>query len=534
MPTAKRSRWPFWLPLGVLLVGIATTAVLAVISRNNYTSNEKRILELRVHDAGSLVTSAIPATETTLASAAVLAEATRGDVQRFMTFITPFTTGPRKQFASVSLWRLDEVARGPLAVVGLQPEVSAAEAPSFFARVAASRQLTVDDLLQAHTPAIGFGYRAPGAGTRYAVYAETLLPASRRSKYQSNSAFSDLDYAIFVGDSTRPRDLLVTDLGRLPVPSPNVKDVIPFGDSALTLVMDARVPLAGSLPRELPWIVVIAGVILTLGAVGLTVRLIQRQQHTEQLAVSLERTASENRRLYAEQRNISRTLQHALLPERLPGIPGAETTGRYSPGEPGVEVGGDWYDVIPLDPGRLLLVVGDVSGRGLPAATTMASLRFAIHAYAAQNDPATTILSKLSGLLNVASSGQLATVLCALIDVDAHELTVTSAGHLPPLLINGDDAEYVESEVGLPIGVQDHASYASKTVSVSSGATLIAFTDGLVERRGENLDQGLARLRAAAGHNHASLEELLDRLLEELRSGSAQDDTAIVGVRWTS
>ena len=134
-----------------------------------------------------------------------------------------------------------------------------------------------------------------------------------------------------------------------------------------------------------------------------------------------------------------------------------ETGARYEAGVEGVDIGGDWYDLIALDDHRLLLVVGDVSGRGVRAAATMASLRYAIHAYAAQNDPPATILTKLSKLVNVGRTGQLATILCALVDVKAHELTVTSAGHLPPLLISNGTGTFIKSAVGVPIGVKGTA-----------------------------------------------------------------------------
>jgi serine phosphatase RsbU (regulator of sigma subunit) len=206
---------------------------------------------------------------------------------------------------------------------------------------------------------------------------------------------------------------------------------------------------------------------------------------------------------------------------------------RYEPGEKGVEIGGDWYDVIPLDDQRLLMVVGDVTGRGLRAAATMASLRYAIHAYAAHNDPPAVILAKLSKLLHVTTDGQLATVLCAVVDVGARRVTVTNAGHLPPLLISGDHGEYLNSEVGLPIGVQEDATYRSTTVSAPRAATLLAFTDGLVERRDETLDHGLARLRETATGKSGDLRDLLSQSISQLRHDPSDDDTAIVGLRWT-
>ena len=273
---------------------------------------------------------------------------------------------------------------------------------------------------------------------------------------------------------------------------------IPFGSNSFTFVVNARHPLVGSFPQRLPWLIAIVGVLLSIGAALLTLRLIQRRSHAEELAGSLEEIAEENRRLYSEQRTIAQTLQHALLPEALPKIRGVETGARYEAGVEGVDIGGDWYDLIALDDHRLLLVVGDVSGRGLRAAATMASLRYAIHAYAAQNDPPATILTKLSKLVNVGATGQLATILCALVDVEAHELTVTSAGHLPPLLISDGTGTFIKSAVGVPIGVNTGATYTSTAVSTPPAATLLAFTDGLVERRGESIDTGLERLQHAA------------------------------------
>jgi serine phosphatase RsbU (regulator of sigma subunit) len=311
-------------------------------------------------------------------------------------------------------------------------------------------------------------------------------------------------------------------------------DTIPFGNTAYTLVMSSRSPLAGSLPRDLPWIILVAGVLLAALGAFWTLTLVQRRRDAERLAARLEVSAAENRRLYAEQRGIAQTLQHALLPDRLPQMPGVETSARYEAGEHGVDIGGDWYDALDLGDGRLLLVVGDVAGRGLHAATTMALLRYAIHAYAAQHDDPAAILTKLSGLVSVADSGQLATILCALVDVDRREISVTSAGHLPPLLIQNGNGQYLESEIGLPVGVEAGARYTSMTIAAPPASTLVAFTDGLVEHRGEDLDESLARLRRAAVGRDGPLSELLVTLVGELRQGAVGDDIAILGLRWTS
>ena len=533
--TTRGGRWPFWLPVGVLFVGLVLTGVLVSISASAYSSNEKRLLDLRVREAGADFQGAFAAIQTPLASAAALADATDGNTTKFMEFIAPYTTGKSPPFGSVTLWRVGANQTGPLAAVGMPSELSAtpSRAETFFASTAASRShLGVIGLLSQPQRRLGYAFTSPGLTGRYVVYAESRpLPANRRSKFQKSSTFSDLNYALYLGSSQRPEDLLVTDLNKVPLTGQTASLSIPFGDNSFTFVVNARHPLVGSFPQRLPWLIGIVGLLLSIGAALLTLRLIQRRNHAEQLATSLEQIADENRRLYSEQRTIAQTLQHALLPEALPKIQGVETGARYEAGVEGVDIGGDWYDLIALDDHRLLLVVGDVSGRGLRAAATMASLRFAIHAYAAQNDPPETILTKLSKLVSVGSTGQLATILCALVDVEAHTLTVTSAGHLPPLLISDGAGTFINGAVGVPIGVNPGATYTSTAVSTPPAATLLAFTDGLVERRGESIDTGLERLQHAATANHSDLDGLLSQLLVELRHDS-DDDTAIAGLRW--
>jgi serine phosphatase RsbU (regulator of sigma subunit) len=525
------SRWPHWPAVGVAVLGFALAAVLVWLAASTYSSNENRLLNLRVRDAGALIAEALPTVQTPLASAAALADATGGDAQKFDSFIAPYV--PR-QYASVSLWRLGAGRPMPLAVVGSAPVLAAspARAAAFFARAARAARLTVIGLLQGPKPRLGYAFTSPGLTGRFVAYGESALPANRRSKLQSNSSFTDLHYALYLGRTQNSSELLLTDLKSLPITGRRASISIPFGDSAFTFVVTPKHPLDGTFAQRLPWLIAIVGVLLSLGAAALSARVLARRDQAERLAGSLERIAEENRRLYAQQRTIAQTLQHALLPEGLPKIRGVETAARYEAGVEGVEIGGDWYDLIGLDDRRLLLVVGDVSGRGLRAAATMAELRFAIHAYAAQDDPPAVILSKLSRLVNVKRSGQLATILCALVDVETRNVTVTSAGHLPPLLVSDGSGEFIHGEVGMPVGVSANATYASTAVAAPPAATLLAFTDGLVERRGESIDAGLARLERAATSEDGELDELLDRLVAALRSDRGDDDTAIAGLRW--
>jgi serine phosphatase RsbU (regulator of sigma subunit) len=242
--------------------------------------------------------------------------------------------------------------------------------------------------------------------------------------------------------------------------------------------------------------------------------------------------AIDNSRLFGRELRIAETLQQALLPERLPDVPGVSLAATYQAGTLGIDVGGDWYDVIPLAPDRLLVVVGDVSGRGLRAARVMASLRHGIRAYALEGHDPSSILGRLGKLLDIARDEHFATVLCGLVDVAAREVTLASAGHLDPLLIGRAHAARLASAVGPPIGVDCCVTYRAVTTPLEPGSTLLAFTDGLIERRGEHLDDGIARLATAAlGRAAHDLPGLLAGVLAELAPAGPEDDTAILALR---
>jgi serine phosphatase RsbU (regulator of sigma subunit) len=516
-----------------LVVGLAVTAAFALTSLALYNRNETRVLNLRVRELGSVLSAAVTTTETPLASAAELADATDGNPQKFRAFMAPYV-GPGRQFVSASLWPLTGTHLAPSTVTGATPALLSLpeQARRFFARAKHESLLNVTGLLASTKPGLGYEYATPGAKHGFAAYAESPLPADRRSKLSSNSAFSDLNYVLYLGRTRRTADLLVTSLRHLPATGRQASDVVPFGDDEFTLVVTPQGSLGGTFFESLPWIIAVVGVLLSLAAALMTDRLARRRQHAEDLARDLDRVATENREMYAEQRSIAETLQHALLPDELPELAGLQVSALYVPAASGIDVGGDWYDIVAAGEGQVFVMIGDVSGHGLRAATTMASLRHAALAYAAQDYSPAAVLSKLSDFVNSTAHDYFATMLCALIDVPAHRLTISSAGHLAPLLVDHEQTRFVEFDVNVPIGVRRASPYGEATISVNPDTTLIAFTDGLVERRGETLDTGLARLRDAAGARGLALSELLSELTRELSSDDHHDDTAIVGVRW--
>jgi serine phosphatase RsbU (regulator of sigma subunit) len=520
---------------GAFLLGLAVTAGFALISLGLYDRNETRLLRLRAREVGSVLTAAVPSIQTPLASAAELADATGGNHQRFQAFISPYV-GPGRPFASASLWRLGASKPAPTAVVGAAPALASQSerARQFFAHAERSHLLNVTGILNSPRPSLGFEFSTPGTKGGFAVYAENPLPKDRRSALAKNSAFSDLNYALYLGRSRRPSDLLVTSLHRFPINGRQASTVAPFGDTVFTLVVTPNGPLGGTFFQGLPWIVIAVGVMISLAAALMTDRLARRRQYAEQLTGVLDRVAAENHKMYTEQRGIAQTLQHALLPDALPQFTGLQVSARYIPAASGIDVGGDWYDVVAAEDGRVLLVIGDVSGHGLQAATTMAMLRHAALAYAAEDPRPASVLAKLSDFVNSGAHDYFATVLCALIDVAGHRMTIASAGHIAPLLVDEGEGRYVEFKVNVPIGVTRESDYQETTVSVPPKSTLVAFTDGLVERRTEVLDTGLARLRDTATAQKLPPEDLVATLTSELASEDHNDDTAIVVIQWES
>ncbi len=521
-----------------LAIGLVVTAALALTSLGLYNRNEDRLLGLRARQLGLVLTTAVTSIQTPLASAAELADATGGSPQKFHTFIDSYV-GPGRQFTSVSLWPLGSSRLAPVVVAGSTPALAAlpAQTRALFARGEHTHLLNVTGILGTANASLGYEFTTPGVRRGFAVYAESPLPKDRRSRLSNDSAFSDLNYALYLGHTRRAGELLVTNITRFPISGRQAADVVPFGDSAFTLVVTPNGSLGGTFFESLPWIIVVGGVLLTLAAALLTDRLARRRRYAEQLVDVLDRVAAENREMYTEQRSIAQTLQHALLPDELPALSGLEVDARYVPAASGIDVGGDWYDIVDTGDGRALVMIGDVSGHGLRAATTMAALRHAALAYAAQDHNPAAVLARLSDFVNSDPHEHFATMLCALIDVRAHRLTVASAGHMAPLLIDGadsSDGRFVELAANVPIGVARNSPYEEVTVTVAPSTTLIAFTDGLVERRGEIIDTGLARLRTAATGRQLPLDDLLTMLAHGLASEGHHDDTAIVGIRWQS
>jgi serine phosphatase RsbU (regulator of sigma subunit) len=257
-------------------------------------------------------------------------------------------------------------------------------------------------------------------------------------------------------------------------------------------------------------------------------RFTEEDVHLLQLAADRASMASRARTSSID-RAAALALQRSLLPARLPHLPGLDMAARYVPGHTS-GVGGDWYDVFSLPSGSLGVVIGDVSGHGLGSAVVMGRLRSALRAYTLVcNDPAEA-LTLLDRKVHHFEAGSLATVLYAIISPDRGTVRVSTAGHLRPVLAApGLPAEVLDAPIDLPLGtgLLDSPRH-STSFAFPPGAVLVCYTDGLIERRGELIDAGIDRLRAAV--EPASAETVCTKIMTSLGEEQPTDDIAVLTI----
>ena len=530
----RRRKSPRRLALAVVLFGFSLTALFTWLLWQSYNDNENSLLGAKAKEASAVVGGSAANIQTPLDAASELADASGGNRQQFVQFITPFVVGHGAQFVSATLWNLNN-PQGPLATVGVAPElIHSPQAPAFFAAIGGSSQLNLLGLLGRSDPRIGYEFH-PAARGPFAVYAEARLPADHKAQIAKNSAFSDLHYAIYFGRSTKPSQLLASDLNRPTRQGRHAAVVVPFGAGAFTIVVSPRTSLGGSLAGALPWIVAAFGTVITAVGALISARLQRRRREAERLASALNRAVTEARNLYSQQRSVAHHLERSLIPDRLPELEGLETACRYEPGATGVEIGGDWYDLVPISDDRAFFVVGDVSGRGIAAAAVMARLRFAVLAFVQVGFAPEAVLGELSNLISMEEVGHFATVVCGVIDLAKRELSLANAGHLPPLLLAGHETTFISEGVGIPIGVSDQTKYESVNMKVPPSATMLVYTDGLIERRTERIEAGLNRLAGTAlQYRTLRLETQVNKIVEEMTRPGSEDDAALLAMRWQS
>jgi serine phosphatase RsbU (regulator of sigma subunit) len=252
----------------------------------------------------------------------------------------------------------------------------------------------------------------------------------------------------------------------------------------------------------------------------------------EQVTVAVATT-----RALEEQRTIAVALQRNLLPRALPEVPGYEFAACYQPASATARVGGDWYDAYRLGPaGPVAVVIGDVEGHSIDAASMMAVLRTGVRAFTLEgHGPAAALdlTGRLRALSDPGPDALFATVTLLLVDPETGSGHLASAGHLPPAIRRaGGHVEFVAGAGGLPLGVDETARCGEEFLTLEPGSSLVLFTDGLVEARTEPIDDGLARLAELLAADPVPAGALCDHVISSMQPpGGYEDDVALLVVR---
>lgn len=239
----------------------------------------------------------------------------------------------------------------------------------------------------------------------------------------------------------------------------------------------------------------------------------------------------DNARLYSREHDTAVLLQRSLLPQRIQPPEGIEIAHCYQPASDVNEVGGDWYDVIPLAPGKAALVIGDVMGHGIRAAAAMGEMRTTARALARLGLPPDQLLSHLDQAMQELNDPLMATCLYGVCDAGVGRCQLARAGHPPPVTISPNgSARLLDLPVGAPLGIGG-ITYTSSDIALAPGSLLVLYTDGLIEKRGTDLDERLTDLTHFLTGTPRSLTDTCDRLITQLAPQPAEDDIALLIAR---
>ncbi|WP_188113525.1 PP2C family protein-serine/threonine phosphatase [Nocardioides humilatus] len=519
--------------MATVLIGILLTATASWAADRADESSERRLLETQAKQAAAVLSTAIFVIEQPLTTA-LQVQAAAGPDGNPSVFRRTFAVsmGEEALFVTASLWHKDPRGFEQLAAVGAQPgiEPQTPRMQDLLGRALDTSTSVVQRVEVGDRTRIAYARADPETG--FVVYTERAIPKNRRARVDSDSAYANIHYAIYLGEETTLGSLTTTDMdpADLPLGDPTYATTIPFGDTVLTLVVQPTDHLGSPLGRHLPALLLIGGLLLTFATALIARQLFGARLRAEADATTINDLYEQVHQRYDDEREMSLRLQRALLPQVNPSIPELEIASRYVAGTQDIEIGGDWYSVIELGEHHFGFVVGDVSGHGIDAVATMARARFTLRAYLLDGNAPHEALAKASRQFDVAEDGHIVTAVVGLGDRSTGEVTFANAGHPLPLVLAPEGSVYVPMPVGPPLGVGT-TDYEPATFTVPVGATLLAYTDGLVERRTEDIELGMQRLLDAADH-HADeqVTELLSSLLEDMRSNEAPDDIALLAL----
>ncbi len=513
-------RWSVMI-LAFLLV---LTGVTFWGTRTIVRDQERRLLTERTHEVGLVLSTSIGAVPTSLSALGGILAATDGSTSAFTQAAnTEVAANPNLAYGllrQTSGGYVVEAAAGKGLAVG--DVISDARAATM-AEASRSKVVVVTPVIgTGANRVLGFALGPPAAPAGTVLYRQAALGVVSSPRAAATAPFHEVKVVLYASPRVDPSQVLVATTAQLPLKGSVQFQTLQVGSSTLLLAVAATQPLVGSVAADAPWFVLAVGVVVAL-LVGVAVEAESRRRRA---AVAL----------LASEHDIAETLQRSLLPE-LPQLKGLDLAARYLAGGTFQQVGGDWFDVFALADGRVGVVIGDVIGHDIAAATAMSQIRASLRAYAWQGDGPGPVLARLDRLIDAFGLAQLVTVFYGVLEEAAPDggrvLRYANAGHLPPFVLAPDG--HVHSMAGggsTVIGAPTTENRVEAEQVLPAGSTLLLFTDGLVEVPGGSLNDSLASLAATiAGHRPSDpAENLCERVVTAMQGKDLRDDIAVLAI----
>jgi hypothetical protein len=368
---------------------------------------------------------------------------------------------------------------------------------------------------------LGFALGPPAAPPGTVLYRETALGPVAPPRQASTAPFAELELVIYGSAKPDPHQVLAATTPHLPLRGEVRSVPLQAGAVRWLTQVKPRSPLVGSVAARAGWVAIGVGL---LGAL---------------LVAAVVETAARRRdaalALYDAEHQVAETLQRSLLPQ-LPTLPGLDVAARYLASGVGQQVGGDWFDVFPVAGERVGIVVGDVIGHDLEAASAMAQIRASLRAYAIDGAEPVQVITRLDRLVDALGLTQLVTVVYGVLEPPepdgSRRLRYTNAGHLAPLRRADGRVESLDGGESVVLGAPIAADHSQGEAVIEEGAVVVMFTDGLVEVPGGSLDDRLRRLsETIAEPPDPEAEALCDRVIAGMSPQTLRDDIALLAVR---
>jgi len=511
-----------------LLIALAITGAVTWAVHSGVRDQEQRLLKERTAELGLVFNSAVAAITPSLTEQGTVLRVTNGSVPAFQQAADAAVkiTPGHPTFAWL---RPDRNSAGFIVVAaagnGLHAGDRITDERVQTLQAALSNPNLVPTRVIGASRLLGFALGPPAAPAGTVLYREAPLGPVAPPRQAGTAPFSELDVVLYATPDVNPAQVLVSTTKQFPLRGQMRSLPIPVGTTKWLMSVRARTPLVGGLTGDAEWFALGVGV---LGAL-LVAAVVEVSARRRNAAIAL----------YEAEHQVAETLQRSLLPQ-LPAIAGLDLAARYLASGVGQQVGGDWFDVFPIAGGRVGLVVGDVIGHDLNAASEMSQIRSALRAYAVDGDAPSGVITRLDRLVDALRLTQLVTVFYGVLDAadgnGRHVLRYTNAGHLPPILRHADGrVDAVSGGGSAVLGAPISIEHTEGELTIDPGDLLVMFTDGLVEVPGGSLDDGLAHLADLIGQQPAAdADAMCEHVLAGVDGQTLRDDIALLAVRVTA